>query len=55
MGSRPPPLDGKSQVAICFLRNTGTKPPREAIGPCGSNRFSREVRWPTVKYVDYKK
>ena len=30
----PPP--GKSQVAMgtkCILRNTGTDPPREAIGP----------------------
>ena len=35
---------GKSQVAICFLRNSGTDPPWEAIGPLGSNCSSREVR-----------
>ena len=35
-GSGPP---GKSQVAIGFLRNTGTDPPREAIRPKGSNCF----------------
>ena len=38
-GVRTPP--GKSQVAIGFLINTDTDPPREAIG---SNWFSREVR-----------
>ena len=38
----PPP--GKSQVAIGSLRNTGTDPSREAIGPKGANCFSREVR-----------
>ena len=32
------------QVAIGFLRNTGTNPAREGIGPLGSNYFSREVR-----------
>ena len=41
MGSRTP---GKSQVAIDFLRNTGKEPPRKAIGPLGSNCFSRKVR-----------
>ena len=35
---------GKSQVAICFFRNTGTDPSRETIGPFWSNCFSREVR-----------
>ena len=34
---------GKSQVAIGFLRHSGTNYPREAIGPLGSNCFSREV------------
>ena len=34
----PPP-----QIAICYLRNTGANGPREAIGPKGSNCFSREV------------
>ena len=29
-GSGPP---GKSQVAVCFLRNTGTNTSRKAIGP----------------------
>ena len=38
-GSRPPP--GNSQVTICFLRNTGTDPPR-----------GWSVR-PSVKYIDY--
>ena len=28
-------FSGKSQVALCFLRNTGTNPPQEAIGPIG--------------------
>ena len=28
-----PDSPGKSQVAKCFLRNTGTDPPQEAIGP----------------------
>ena len=27
---------GKSQVGICFFRNTGTDPPHEEIGPLGS-------------------
>ena len=36
-GSGPP---GKSQMAICFLRNPGTERPREAIGPIGSNYIS---------------
>ena len=31
-GVRAPP-PGKSQVAIGFLRNSGTDPTREAIGP----------------------
>ena len=26
------PTPGKSQLAICFIRTTGTDPPREAIG-----------------------
>ena len=30
-------------MAIGLLRNTGTDPPREAIGPLRSNCFSREV------------
>ena len=34
----------KSQVAIYFRTNTGSDLPREAIGPLGSNCFSREVR-----------
>ena len=45
-GARPP--SGKSHVAIGFERNTGTDPPREAIGPLGL--FWRLVR-PSVKYV----
>ena len=43
MGSGPP-TPGKSQVAICFLRHTGTDSPRDAIRPLESNHFSREVR-----------
>ena len=36
---------GKSQVTICFLRNTGTDP----LGPIASRgRFV----WPSVKYFD---
>ena len=34
---------GKSEADICFLRNIGTDPPQEAIGPIGSNCFLREV------------
>ena len=43
---------GKSGVAIDFLRNTDTDAPREAIRPLGSNGLSREVRTPSVKYID---
>ena len=39
-GAQDPP---ENHEAICFLRNTGTDPSREAIGPIGSNCFSREV------------
>ena len=39
-GPNPP---GKSQVALCILRNTGMGTPREAVGPILSNCFSREV------------
>ena len=42
MGSGLTPLR-KSQVAIGFPRQSGTDPPREAIGPKGSNCFSRGV------------
>ena len=38
------PTPGKSQMFIGFLRNTGTDPPRQAIGHQGSNCFSREDR-----------
>ena len=38
----PPP--GKSQVAIGFLRNSGTYTHRKAIGPIVSNCFSGEVQ-----------
>ena len=41
--SAPPPTPGKSQVDVCFLINTGSDRPREAIGPKGFNCFSREV------------
>ena len=40
-GGLDPP--GKLPVAISFLRNTDTDPPREAIGPKHSNCFLREV------------
>ena len=40
-GSGPP---FENQVAMCLLRNNGTDPPREAIGPLGSNCYLREVR-----------
>ena len=43
-GVRPP---GKSQDAICSLRNTCTDLPRDAIGP---NCFSREVRTASASY-----
>ena len=32
-GDRRPDPPGKTQVVIGFLSNTGTDPPREAIGP----------------------
>ena len=35
---------GKSEVVIGFLGNSGLDTPREAIGPIGSNCFSREVQ-----------
>ena len=34
---------GKSQVAICFLRYTGTERNQEAVGPLGFNCFLRVV------------
>ena len=40
-GSGHPP--GKTTCSYMFLRNTGTDPPWEAIGPLGSNYFLREV------------
>ena len=45
-----PPV--KSQVAIGFLRNSGTDPLREAMGPIASQE--RSVR-PSVKYVEMTK
>ena len=42
-GTGGPDPHGKSQVAICVHRNAGMDIPREAIGPKGSNCFSREV------------
>ena len=43
-GVRTPTPPGKSQVVICFLRNISTDAPREAIGPLGSNCFTRGAR-----------
>ena len=48
-----PPI-GKSQVAICFFRNTGTDPLEKQLD-LRSNCYSREVRRSCVKYVDDKK
>ena len=48
-GGRGPVPPGKSEVAIGFLRNTGTDPSREALGPIASR--GRSIR-PSVKYVD---
>ena len=50
-GPDPPPL-GKSQVAICFLRKSGTDPLKKQLDPMGpiASR-GRSVR-PSVKYVD---
>ena len=48
--AEPPPPHGKSQVAVDFLKNSGTDHSREAIGPLGD----RSV-WPSVKYVNDKK
>ena len=49
----PKPMENK-EVAICFLRNSGTDPlpPREAYGPLGSNCYSGWSVRPSVKYVD---
>ena len=47
---------GKSQVAIGFLRNSGTNPLREAIGSIGS--IAKEPiasQGSSVKYVDDQK
>ena len=40
---RGPGTPWKSNVAMGFLTNSDTDTPREAIGPVGSNCFSREV------------
>ena len=57
-GVQTPPPPGKSQVAICFLRNTCTELPRKSIKPKGSKgpiaSRGRPIR-PSVKYVDDKK
>ena len=42
--NRSPPPPGESQVAICFLRNTGTDHSREAIGPKGAQLLFEGVR-----------
>ena len=42
----------ENHMAIGFRRNTGIDPLQEAIGPLGSDWFSREVCRPSVKYVD---
>ena len=43
-GSGPLPIPPrKSKVALGSLRTSGTDRPQEAIGPFGSNCFSREV------------
>ena len=43
-GERVRTTPGKSQVPIDFLRNTGTDPPQEAIGPKGVQLFLEGVR-----------
>ena len=54
-GCREPP-PGKSQLVLGFLGITGADPTREAIGPRGSNSFSREVCTAlSVKCVDEPK
>ena len=47
--SGPP---GKSQVAISFLKSTGTDPPREAIGPKGPIASGGRFVLPSLKNVD---
>ena len=47
-GGPNPPV--KSQVAIGFLRNSGTDPPREAIGPLGPSASRGGFVRPSVKY-----
>ena len=52
-GARGPDPQRKSQVAVGFLRNTGTDPRLEKqLDPLGPIAFrGRSVR-PSVKYVD---
>ena len=40
LGPDPP---GKSQITICFLKNTGMDLFKEQLDPLGSNCFLREV------------
>ena len=51
------PHPEKSLVDIYFLRNTGTDPPQEAIGPGVQGPiFSRgKSTGPSVKYFDFNK
>ena len=48
-GPGPP---GKSQVAIGFLKNSGTDIPWEAIGPIGPIASQGRCIWPSVINVD---
>ena len=41
-GGLETPLPLENHVAIGFLKNTGTDPPQEAIGPLRSNCIMRE-------------
>ena len=49
-GPETPP--GKSQVALGFLRNTGTDLPEKQLVPLGQTASRGKFVWPSVKYFD---
>ena len=54
-GTEGPDPPVKSQVAIGFLRNSGTDPLREANGPMGPIASRERSVRPSVKYVEMTK
>ena len=51
-GSECQDLPGKSQVAIGFLRNTGTDPLKKKLDPLDPTASQGRFVRPSVKYVD---